>query len=345
MARAQYLYYAQRDFAAALAVMHRVQRGLPNDARVWFVSAAIERRLGLWDAAVANFERARDLDPGNSQFRYELVLTPLMQHRYEPALQRVDAELALGGKLTELLEMKLFAEWSLGGLEAGEGMLAGLQVRSQAAHPAAVLPPTPDINALRAAQTLFRRDFKQASELFGQAAAATDDVRSQFFAGAYVPGNVGYRLRQALSEQRGGSPATAAQIYRDVQARAAAALGAKPANPNVEAAWHAVLGLADAGLGERNEAVAEAQRAVGLIPESKDAFEGPCWQDYLAQVYALNGDATRALPLIEHLLQTAGSMTTPALLKLDPVWDPIRGNPAFEALLKSHSADGTDTKR
>ena len=331
MAQAEYLYYAQRDFAAALAVMHRVQRGLPNDSRVWFVSAAIERRLGLWDAAVADFERARDLDPGNAHIRFELVLTPLMQHRYEPALQRVDAELALDGELIELLEMKFFAEWNLGGLEAGEGVLAGLQARAQAAH--AVWPPTPGINALRAAQALFRRDFKQASALFGQASAATDDVRSEFFAGAYVPGNVGYRLRQALSEQRGGSPAMAAQIYRDVQARAAAALGAKPANPNVEAAWHAVLGLADAGLGERDEAVAEAQRAVALIPESKDAFEGPYWQDYLAQVYALNGDATRALPLIEHLLQTAGSMTTPALLKLDPVWDPIRCDPRFVAVV------------
>jgi tetratricopeptide (TPR) repeat protein len=118
-----------------------------------------------------------------------------------------------------------------------------------------------------------------------------------------------------------------------VQQRAKEALAKQGMNPNIEAAWHATLALADAGLGERDEAVAEAQRAVDLIPESSDRFEGPYWQDYLAQVYAMNGDAARAVPLIRHLVATNGSNTTRAMLELDPVWDPIRDDAAFKAML------------
>ena len=71
---------------------------------------------------------------------------------------------------------------------------------------------------------------------------------------------------------------------------------------------------ADAGLGLRDESVAEAQRATALIPESTDTLEGPVWQGFLATTYALNGDADHALPLIEHLLQSETSLLSPAIL-------------------------------
>ena len=94
------------------------------------------------------------------------------------------------------------------------------------------------------------------------------------------------------------------------------------------------LAWADAGLGQRDESIAEAQRATALIPESADTLEGPVWQEFLAKTYAMNGDADHALPLIEHLLQSEISLLSPAILQLDPAWDPIRDDPRFQALLK-----------
>jgi len=69
---------------------------------------------------------------------------------------------------------------------------------------------------------------------------------------------------------------------------------------------------------------------VALVPEASDLLEGPTWQEYLAKVYAINGDAAHALPLAEHLLKTNGNTLTSAMLKLDPVWDPIREDPGSE---------------
>ena len=89
-------------------------------------------------------------------------------------------------------------------------------------------------------------------------------------------------------------------------------LSTPQANRNVEAAWHVALAWADAGLGQRDESIAEAQRATALIPESADTLEGPVWQGYLAKTYAMNGDVDHAFPLIEHLLQSEISLISPA---------------------------------
>jgi serine/threonine-protein kinase len=133
--------------------------------------------------------------------------------------------------------------------------------------------------------------------------------------------------------------AAAEKIYRDVQASATAAL-AKPSSLYVEAAWRAALAMAEAGLGQRDKSVAEAQHVVALVPEESDLLEGPTWQEYLAMVYAMNGDAARALPLIEHVLKTNGSTLTSVLLKLDPVWDPIRQDARFQKLVVANALAG-----
>jgi TolB-like protein len=325
MARAVYLYHGLRDFAGAMTVIRKAQLGLPNDARVWFVSAIIERRVGKWDEALADYARARSLDPNDPTTIWDIQLTYIVQHRFAEALKVIDADIEAHPEFfgISVSELEVFAEWDLGGLDAVDRVLRA--AKSDAA----------DVVALRARQALYRRDFRTASDLFGRAIAAGDDVRSVLVVAAYLPASVGWQLLQALSEQRGGSPETAAKIYARVQELARAGLAEKSGSENANAAWHAILGEANAGLGQRDAAVTEGRAAVALIPESVDAFEGPYWQDCLARIYALNGDAEHARPLIERLLRTNGSMITPAMLKFDPVWDSIRDDPAFNKLLET----------
>jgi tetratricopeptide (TPR) repeat protein len=325
LAQAWFLYYGEHDFAAALTAFRRAQRGLPNDAQVWAASGFVERRLGQFDAAVADFERARGLDPNDVNPAINLAQTLSAQRRFAQAHVVIDAGLALDGNDPELWHLKLFVLWGAGDLDAVDRQLA-----ARASDAANVL-------ADRAMQALYRRNYASASDLFRRAAAGADDFMAPSSFGGYIPAAIDWQLQRALSEQRGGSAANAAAIYRQVKEQTRTALAAKPGNPQVEAALHVALGEACAGLGLADQAVAEGQRAASLEPEAADAWEGPRWTQYLARIYALNGDAQHAAPLIAHLLDTpSNNPLTTATLHLDPVWDAIRHDPRFQALLKQY---------
>ena len=104
-----------------------------------------------------------------------------------------------------------------------------------------------------------------------------------------------------------------------------------------DAGRHAQLGAILAGLGMKQEAINEGKRAVELLPESKDAFDGPQITVALAQIYTWTGEKDQALQLIERSLVTPNGITVP-LLKIDPVWDPIRDDPRFQALIDKYGA-------
>ena len=109
-----------------------------------------------------------------------------------------------------------------------------------------------------------------------------------------------------------------------------------PGSP-AEAGAHAALGIAHAGLGDAASAVAEGQTAMAMYSTSKDPGDGPELEGDMAQIYALLGDADRAVPILKRLLQIPypnmyPGAITPALLRLDPVWDQIRNDPRFQEL-------------
>jgi serine/threonine-protein kinase len=90
-------------------------------------------------------------------------------------------------------------------------------------------------------------------------------------------------------------------------------------------------------LGQKEEAIKEGKKAVELLPESRDAFDGPQCTAALAQIYAWTGESDEALRLIDHLLGVPNGLAVP-LLKLDPVWDPLRKDPRFQALIDKYAA-------
>ena len=103
-----------------------------------------------------------------------------------------------------------------------------------------------------------------------------------------------------------------------------------------DAYLHVQLAKILAWLGEKDVAIAEAQRAMDLLPESKDAFEGPPITEQAAQVYAILGDNARAIELLDGLLSRPSEVTLQTL-KFNPAWDPLRNDPGFQALFAKYA--------
>jgi hypothetical protein len=238
----------------------------------------------------------------------------------------IDAALDLRVDDPPTLGLRLLCAWNLQGVADGERVLE------------AVKSDAPGVLALRGLQALYQRDDTRASELLRRAIGSGDETQTPLNFAGYIRARIEWQLMLASVEKRTDS-AAAEKTYRDVQATATAAL-AKPSSLYVEAAWRTALAMAQAGLGQQDKAVAEGQHVVALVPEASDLLEGPTWQEYLAKVYAINGDAAHALPLVEHVLKTNGSTLTPVLLKLDPVWDPIRQDARLQKLVDAGAVAG-----
>ena len=107
-------------------------------------------------------------------------------------------------------------------------------------------------------------------------------------------------------------------------------------SPN-DADAHVQLGFLYVALGRKEDAIREGKQATEVLPESKDALDGPGVTLALAQIYAWTGEADQALQLIEHSLSSPAGISAPAL-RLNPVWDPLRKDPRFQALIDKYGA-------
>jgi TolB-like protein len=329
--RGVHMYYVQRDFPAALAVMDGLKAALPNDADVWMWAGYLGRRVGRFEESLADFDRARSLSPNDANITYHLAVTAVASGDCERGLRELDAALALSGDNTHALAMKLQCAWSSGDLARASTYLAA----ANAGEPA--------VQGLHGTQLLYQRDYAAASKQLQAAIAGAGDTLIDAFLNGYVPARLDWTLQLALAQQRMGADREAAANYRQVKADATKALAAKPGSPYVEAAWRSVLGQAQAGLGEREAAAAQAQRMGLLVPESVDSLEGPGWTYYKARILALNGDAANTVPLLRHLVQTRAAQLSAQNLRIDPAWDAIRDDAAFKALLAAppRAAGGT----
>jgi tetratricopeptide (TPR) repeat protein len=174
-------------------------------------------------------------------------------------------------------------------------------------------------------QALFQRRYAAAIEIFSSAVAAEtkrDVYRSE------------KTLFLALSQQRAGDVAAARATYQETTQDLQRELETVASSYHA-AGVHADLGLAYAGLGEAASAIAEGQKAMAIHPTSKDPFGGPEEEDKMARIYALLGDADHAIPILKRLLHIPygfAMFLTPALLRLDPIWDQIRNESRFQEL-------------
>jgi tetratricopeptide (TPR) repeat protein len=150
---------------------------------------------------------------------------------------------------------------------------------------------------------------------------------------AQVPGSLAYKyFPLGIAHKALGDEAAARAAFLKAKDILETQLKEKADDAEIRVQFAKLL----AWLGEKDAAIAEAQRAIDLRPESKDAFEGPQVTEQVAQVYTILGDHARAIDLLDELLSRPSEVTSKTL-KLDPAWDPLRNDPAFQALFAKYA--------
>ena len=321
LARGVHMYYIDRNFAGALQVMNSLKPKLPNDADVWMWAGYLSRRLGRWQESIEDFQHARELSPNDANLVYHLGVTIATSGDCPRAVRELDASLLLEAGNSHALAMKLQCAWKQGDMAQAAAWLAAANSQS------------PAVLGMRGLQSLYQRDYAAAIRQLQSAVDKADDTVIDAFMNGYIPARVEWQLQLALSQERAGQHDKALANYRQLKAEATEMLARKPDNHYVETAWHSTLGMALAGLGDRDAAAAQGKLAVSMVPESADQLEWPGWVLYEARIRALNRDAAGAVPLLRHLLDTPASILSAESLRMDPGFDGIRADAAFKALL------------
>jgi TolB-like protein/lipopolysaccharide biosynthesis regulator YciM len=309
MARGYYHYYGDQDYERALEVFRAALRRQPNNAEALGIVGAIHRRQGVWDAAIASVERAVELDPRNQLLVAMLARTYEWMRRHREAERHWDRLIAIEPRNLSFYAMRanniLLAE---GDIERARGVLRDA---SSHADPAVILV---------FARVLLR--------LFGDEYAAGLDELSL----GDGSDTVRYFLAKAELNARRNITVPAQAYYDSARAVLEGIVGQGPAAYGRSAGD---LAVAYAGLGRAEEAAQVARRAVERYPVSVDAVLGVDLIAGLAEVYTMIGDYDAAIEQLEYLLSVP-SLVSVSLLRVDPLWDPLRGHPRFDALLEEH---------
>src|SRR5256885_3050867 len=311
-------YYGDRDYERALAEFEIAKRGLPNEAQAYMAIGAIQRRQGRWVESTANLEKAAELDPKNSSVLLNLGYNYMSTRNFEAAVRIFDRgiEAAPESFGSAALKSELAIRWK------GDPSVAEKELGS--------LPPGVDPQGLvtlgRAGVLTLQRKFLEALQVIQPFRGETLLVSASVTCPkASLEGTLYLYLDDQVDAH---SAFERARIIAERLVRE---------SPD-DAARHGQLGLILAGLGQKDAAIAEGKRAVELLPESRDAFDGPEVTAVLAQIYAWTGEHDQAFGLLDHLLVVPNGITVPGL-KLDPVWDPLRKDPRFQALIDKYSAN------
>jgi TolB-like protein/Flp pilus assembly protein TadD len=306
-----YHYYCERDYQAALDEFAIAKRSLPNSAEVYMAIGAIERRQGKWAESTVNLEKAASLSPMDAWILENLADNYYANRNFETADKLFDRAIAaapnsLGARAQKA---RLAVDWK-GDLSVMENVLTQVPTG---------VDPDGIVTFSRVQLLLLQRKFPDALALLKQSAQDVShyDKPRELFEGA---------IYTFLNDKK-----KALSAFERARPIAEKALRESPD----DASRHVTLGMILAGLGAKESAIAEGKRAVELLPESQDALDGPKTTVALAQIYAWTGESDQALQLLDRSLSTPNGVTLP-FLRLDPMWDPLRSDPRFQALIDKH---------
>jgi TolB-like protein/class 3 adenylate cyclase len=313
---ANYAYKAFRDYDGARAELELARKTLPNDAIVYALIASIDRRQGRWSESAQNWERCVSLDPRNFRFVVETAFTYQALRRFAESAHTFERALSV-------IPTDHFARAQLAQIPFFEYA----DVQSWGAKLSAIINEDPkaatEIGNDLVNCALAERDSALATRALQsiRAEGSPDSYNNSLWARDWF---VGLAARTFGDEAKAHAAFTAARaietkIIRD--------------QPDYAPAWSR-LGLIDAGLGRKEDAIREGRRACELLPVTKDAMDGPSYVVNLATIYAWTGEKDLALEQLAIAAKIPAGVTY-GELKLYPQWDSLRDDPRFEKIVSS----------
>jgi TolB-like protein/class 3 adenylate cyclase/Tfp pilus assembly protein PilF len=312
LALAIYYYNGFRDYQRARSELAIAKRALPNDAEVFLYIGFIDRREGHWEEATRNLERALELDPRNFFIVQQLASTYWSERRYADEARTYDRALSImpGDPYTRMLKARVAVDWRAD-IKPFQTTLATLVAENPSAAPD-VDPPL--------------------YALCERTAAAANRTLANYPRHGVVNNGVNYPYAywEGVVARRQGDSAKAQAAFTAARREVEKTVEKQPDF----AAAVSLLGMIDAGLQRKEEALREGRRGCELLPISKDAIDGADIAINLAQIYAWTGEKDRAVEQIATVERVPNTLSY-GLLKLHPYWDSLRGDPRFEKIVAS----------
>ncbi len=313
LASAQHLY-SNLDYDGARAEIGVADRTLPNNPRIFELSGYIDRRQGRWEESTRNFERSLDLDPRNVVTLRSIAHNYVRLRDYAKAGAAFDRVLAFKPNDTDILLARAFVDmdWKADARPwhaLVETMLKDNPGSAESIAPTWLYLAFCEHDSVAAARAL---------AVFGNTTSGWDAVK---FGRAFMEGLLARMKGDAAAAHAAFTEARAAQ-EQIVQAQ-----------PDYGPAL-CVLGVIDAGLGRKEDALREGRRAIELLPVTKDSINGAHMIEYFAMIAAWVGEKDLACEQLAIATRLPGTLSY-GQLKLDPNWDPLRGDPRFEKIVAS----------
>jgi TolB-like protein/Flp pilus assembly protein TadD len=321
LALAYYHYFGFRDYERARGELEIAGRTTPNDAEVWDANAAIDRRQGRWPKSLAHFQRARELDPRNVSVLWNLSETYALLGHFAEAEQTIAEALEVNPNAHFFSLERATIELRRTGSTAA--MHAALRKIPREFDPGGGVTLT----ALRL--SLMDRDYAAGARLL---TASPHERYNDTGLGGTAGTLDGYSFPRSWYEgliARGlGKQDEARRAFEATRREVEADLGCCAD----DAKAIAVLGLVHAALGQKEEALREGEQAAAMLPVSLDAYDGPILAANLAVIYAQVGEKDLAISQLEELRGLPMGPTS-GTLRVEPEWDPLRGDSRFEKLV------------
>jgi TolB-like protein/class 3 adenylate cyclase/Tfp pilus assembly protein PilF len=317
LAKGNYHYFCLRDYDTAMRYFEQARQFLPNSSQIPESLAYVARRRGQWDRSESYFNEAERLAPRDANLLAQHGISYVSLRRFPEALRKFDEVLNITPDDVDTLATKAAIAQAQGDLPRAAALLAPLR-------------PAADLNQAletQVYQAILERRPAPVIPLLKEILDNPDPSLGYF--------NGELRFWLGWAQEVAGDHATARETWRQARGELESFLKEQPENGRLIGD----LALTNAGLGDKVAALALAERAIAAIPIEKDANYGPFPLEILARVAAQVGEPDRAIAVLQKLLSIPynGALgenvpLTPALLRLDPMFDPLRTNPAFQKL-------------